>query len=48
MRKQVTTYIKEIETYDQEVGEKNTFHRLFCQLMPSFLVYVTYFQVVRS
>ena len=45
IRRQVTRYIDEIETYDSQVGEHSIFHQLYKDIMTAFLAYVSYSQV---
>ena len=45
IRRQVTKYIDEIETYDSNVGEHSTFHQLYRDMMAAFLAYVAYLQI---
>ena len=45
IRRQVTRYIDEIETYDSNVGERSIFHQLYKDMMTDFLAYVTYLQL---
>lgn len=47
IRRQVTRYIDEIETYNSNAGEHSTFHQFYKDMMTAFLAYVTYLRIPR-